>query len=616
VSWSAPVAEAEIWGGRSDARWPGGFLLARSASDGSFRVRDVDWRTPLGARKKGYVPSQCLTPNDMSAEATGLYRARFVLARGGGGVRGRVLDPDGNPLAHAGVLAGPDGGWMTGKTVGVAPEAAFAETDAQGAFELPNDLPPGTQPLHASAHGYPVWRGEVEVVAGRTSELEIHLEHGARIEGRLLGLDGAPVAGVKVLASEEDRGGWYHDRFAPSECTSDEQGFFALDWLAPGLRELNASDYERPELGRARASVSCAAGETATCELRLERGNEISGTVIDEAGAPLAGWKVGAQTTGFYQWYPRDTRTDAAGRFELLNLGDGNHDLVVRSPEFGPPRATANGVPVGTRELALVVSGAHAALGTVRGRVLDPTAPTLEDLDVTLWQVGGREGHFLELEAASGVFHGSTAPGRYTLGIARSRHELYRSDEFEIAEGAETDLGDLALGALGAVEVTVTAGFPASELERLPLSLERAGASSASLRFADGRWRAENVLPGAWTVTLGEDELFLRGGAVEVEAGATAEVEVSVELAIPVRLAYADAAASWVTVEARDGAGKLVRSVHLRPLPRDGRSQIHVGLPAGHARLELRTDDGRRAALELEVTEQLRGGEPLEVELR
>ena len=613
----APVAAAEIWGGRSDERWPGGFLLATSASDGSFRVRDMDWSTALGARKKGYVPSQCLRPNDMSAETTGLYRARFVLERGGGGVRGRVLDPEGNPLAHAGVLAGPEGGWVSGATVGVAPEAAFAETEAQGAFELPNDLPPGKHPIHASAHGYPVWRGEVEVVAGRTSELEIRLERGARIEGRLLGLDGAPVAVVKVLASEEDRGGWYHDRFAPSECVSDEQGLFTLDWLAPGRRELNASDYERPELGRARASVTCVAGETATCELRLERGNTIAGTVVDEAGAPLVGWSVGAETSGMSQWYPRRARTDAAGRFELLNLGDGNHDVVVRAPEFGPPRATANGVPVGTRELALVVNGAHAALGTLRGRVLDPTAPTLEDLDVTLWQVGGREGHFLELDAASGVVRGSTPPGHYTLCIARSRHELHRSEEFEVTASAETDLGDIALGALGAVEVTLTtSGFPASELQRLRLSLERVGASSASLRFADGRWRAEDVLPGAWTVTLGEDELFLRGAEIEVAAGERAEVEVAVELAIPVHFVYTDPAASWVTLEARDGAGKLLRSERVRPVPRDGRSQIHLGLPAGHAKLELRTDDGRKATLELDVTEELRGSEPIEVELR
>lgn len=610
-----PVAGAEIWRGQSDTRWPGGFLLATSGGDGIFRLRDVDAWSPIGARRRGHLPSQFWRPGELPAGANGTRSVQFVLGARGGGLRGRVLDPEGQPLAHASVMAGPDGGWVSSARPGVAPEPAFAETDEQGEFELRNDLASGKHPIHASARGFPVWRGEVELIAGQTSSIEIRLERPARIEGRLLGIDGAPAAGVEVLASEEDRGGWYHDRLAPSENVSDEQGWFVLDWVAPGLRELNAHDWRRAEIGRARASVLCAAGETATCELRLERGNVIAGTLVDGAGAPLAGWRVEAETSGFSQWYERRAETGTDGRFELLNLGDGNHDLVARAPELGPPRASASGVPVGTRDVVLVAADAHARPGTVHGRLLDLGAQSLADVEVTLWLAGGREGQFLDLDPGTGTVSGSAPPGRYSVGVRRGERELHRSAEFDVVEGAETDLGAIELGELGRVEVALT-GFPAGQLENLRLSLERADRSYAELEFSAGLWRAEDVMPGRWTVTTHESELFLRGGAVEVEPGATARVEVAVEPAIHVQLTYVDPAQSWITLEARDPSGTLLRFLRTRPVPRDGRSRLSIGLPSGRAELFLRTEDGRSATLTFDVSDALRGADPLELELR
>jgi hypothetical protein len=76
--------------------------------------------------------------------------------------------------------------------------------------------------------------------------------------------------------------------------------------------------------GRARATVVCTPGETTTCELALELGRTIAGRVVDEDGAPLAGWHINSDTSGgMRSWYPRSTTTDEHGEFLLVNLGAG-----------------------------------------------------------------------------------------------------------------------------------------------------------------------------------------------------------------------------------------------------------------------------------------------------
>jgi len=618
----APVAGAQIWCGPSEARWPGGFRVATSGADGAFRVRDVDSWSAIGARKRGFLPSQCWRAGDLHARPDGTYQARLVLGAHTqgehGSVHGRVLDPDGKPLAHAGVLAGPDGGWTSGAEPGVAPEPAFAETDERGEFELASDLPPGTHPVHASARGFPVWRGMVEVVAGRSAALEIRLERPARIEGRLLGLDGAPAGGVRVIASEEDRGGWYHDRFAASESETDAEGWFVLDWVAPGLRELGASDTARPEIGRARASVACVAGETATCELRLELGLTIAGTVVDENGAPLAGWSVSSEAPFMRQWYPRRANTDAQGRFRLVNLGDSAHDLIVRSPDIDEhPRARLDGVPVGSQDVVLVVADAHLAKGIVRGRILAPQGTQAASFTCTLWKEGGDEGHFFEPDAG-GAFELEARPGRYQVRVADAGKTILTSPTFAVEPDGVTELGELGAEDPGRVEITL-AGFAPQLLANLRLALDREGAETVRLEAEDGIWSSPELIPGHWRVSLNTSDLCLRPSEIDVAAATTTQVEIRVERAVRVPITFDDPANAGVTVEAVDAAGKLLyqrRYYELSETENASERRLSVGLPIGHATIRVRTRAGRSGQVELDVTPALDGGAPIAVELR
>jgi RNA polymerase sigma-70 factor (ECF subfamily) len=612
-----PVAGAEIWCGRSQFQLPGGSLLATSSSTGTFRLKDVEAFSAVSARKRGYRPSQGWYPLDMQAETGGARAVRLVLRSRGGSVRGRVLDAAGQPQAGAWVLAGPDGGWTSGAESGIAPEPAFAETDEFGLFELGCDLAPGRQPIHASARGFPVWRGEVDVPAEGVATLEIRLESPARIEGRLLDSGGAPVAGLRVLAAEEERGGWYHDRLAPSEAVSDAEGWFVLEWVAPGLRELNAHDWKRPELGRARASVACTAGETATCELHLELGRTLSGTVRDGDGAPLAGWGVESQTPLLAQWYPRRARTDAEGRFLLANLGNGAHDLIVRAPESGEERARRNGVPTGSSDVVLVVADAHLAPGRLRGRLVPPAGVRPDGFNLTLHREGVNGGRFIATDAG-GAIDEEVTPGRYRVQVQGGGRDLLTSATIEVEAGSSADLGELRLEAGGRVELTLT-GLPVRELARLRLTLDREGCSSVPLEVRDGAFRSPELVPGRWRVAMNTSDLCLRPSEVEVPSGATAFVELRLEPTVRVRLLVANPANDEVTVEATDASGARIyqrRWLELPPGEAPGEQRLSVALPRGRATIRLRTHAGQSGELDLEVTPEIDRGPPIRIELR
>jgi RNA polymerase sigma-70 factor, ECF subfamily len=615
------VAAASIWCKGLNFECPDMKRAVACAADGSFRLRDVSAEATLGARARGFQPSPCVLVEDLLVASNGARTIELQLGASGGRVTGRVLDPKGAPVAHARVVAGPNGGrrlYLPTQVSASTAAPATIETAEDGTFELIGDLEPGVQPIYATARGFPVWQGEVAVVAGVTANVEIRLERPARIEGRLLGIDGQPIARAKVIAAKEDRGGFYWHALPPSKCTSDDQGRFVLEWIAPGACELNASDSARPEIGRAHATVNCLAGETTSLDLRLERGRVIAGRVQDKSGAGLAGWRVDAETTIVGAWAPRNVRTAADGSFTLLNLGEGTHSLAVRAPRTGVARARADGIAVGTLDVVLVVEDAGVQPGTVSGRMIDPSGHSLADVVVSLWPIGRKEGVFLDLDVNTGIFRGKAQPGRYRLLTYRGTRELLTSAEFMVEEGGVSELGDLVLQAPGRVEIVMTGKAPMRTLTGMRVSLVRVDGphNPVLCTETDGVWCAEDVVPGPWSVRLGDSDLCVRGADVAVRSGATTRVEMQVERAIVVPLTFTNPAWGQVTIEARDGSGKLIWRQLQGFDAKDGRVETTISLPVGHASVLVRTDAGTSGTVEFEVFESVRNSRPIEIVLR
>ncbi|NUP94850.1 MAG: sigma-70 family RNA polymerase sigma factor [Planctomycetaceae bacterium] len=504
-------------------------VATRTDAAGEFRLRDISLDSEIGARAPGFLPSPHVQVGDLGAQSS-VRQAEFRLKRGSGKLAGRVLKPDGTPCAGAHVLAGPDGGHNVPSPFGGdarAPSPMKTTSAADGRFEIADALPTGTQPVHCFAPGFARWSGKV-TIAEATEDLVIQLEAAARIEGRVLDASGAPVAGASIVQSVEQQGGWFvNDKFPAPRDTTDDDGWFVLEWVAPGTREINASHPKRADLGRARANVACRAGETTRCEVRLDPGQLISGKIVDELGRPLAGWYVGSRPSDMLnQWYPRSAFADAEGRFVLANLGPGSHDLSVRTPQLSAPRLVVPKVAPGSTGLELVVPDSSSE-SELTGRIVASSPDLLVGIELTLWLVGQNEGHFLDYDAESGQFRGSAFPGTYKLDVTRHGANVVETSQFELRPGERTDLGDIALAPSGSLDLELI-GLAQEDLGRLHLFLRRPDARDIALHNENGKATVPALLAGRWELRLGEPELELSSSVIEVQPGAPTRVQVEV----------------------------------------------------------------------------------------
>jgi RNA polymerase sigma-70 factor (ECF subfamily) len=617
LSSGEPIAGAEVWLDSSIGLWPIAHRVAITGVDGSFRVRELAGESRLGARASGRIPTPLYETGGLPVGKGGARELVLVFddSSACGTVIGRVLDPAGQPVANAQVKIGERGGWqLSGNMRAMQAVAVAISTDENGAFRHPGGLPAGELPVYASARGWPVWSGSVVVEAGRTSELEVHLEEAATIVGTVFDSDGHAVPDIDVVASEEIDGGWHFDPLPPPETKTNAEGAFRLEWVAPGERMLVASDWQRQEIGKALGRVQCTAGTTVTVELVLERGVTITGRVTDRGGVALAGWNVYGDpesNPNFGQTYPRHVRTNADGTFVLPNL-DAHfaYELKTSAPgEFPhPPRAQLDRVRAGTSEVLLEVANTEIADGHIRGELRDASGGVPRDVWLLLHAAGRDEGNFVDFDAASGAFeYGPLQPGRYSLVVSRGGQTVTTGEPFDVAKGETRDVGLIQMTEGGYLELELS-GVPAEALAGLRPELDRDGSGTEDLSFENGRFRSRKLAPGTWILTLG----LIGGGwcvrqqEIEIVSGDTTRVALTAEhsVKVPIVCTFADPSAVWKTIEydVRDADGvRVLHSSSVGP-DKDGRLRLHgLALPAGDYELEVWTDTGLRATDDMTI---------------
>ena len=308
-------------------------------------------------------------------------------------------------------------GWV----VGVRNEPIFMPREVteheNGVFDLSSLRIGGS--LHTSVTA-PAWCNRILKIdglrAGEMREVTLALTLGARLTGRTLDDNGAPVQGVQIWATTESSRTDFIDWTMPTTVHSDDDGGFDLRGVESGVVFLQAKHsglLERTlELG------NLEDGDVRQgLVLRMGQGGVVSGLVQWPDGRPVAGARVEVQQDleedDFVVSFGPDSsvKSDADGRFRVTGLGDGictvrararparekseRQGLLERrrsglgskrSPYW---RVTLEDVLPSGSELVLVLRSG----GAVSGRVVDDAGNAVEKFKVRVKEPGAGRFH-------------------------------------------------------------------------------------------------------------------------------------------------------------------------------------------------------------------------------
>lgn len=327
----APIAGAELGIGPSlDGR------RVRSDAQGEYTWSGVPTDRPffLHVEARGYGHASKTVKAGASEPALERVDFGLVAARR---ARGRVLGPDGTPIANARVEARGTRGGVD------AFDARATRTDSDGLFELvdlradvPHELGVAARGIARTLRPFPADEQRTPIV-----ELgDVVLERAAVASGRVLDAKGLPLAGQRLVARvlELPPSGAAQDgnartppprqRMRELELRADHLGRFVIADLPAGRLVVEAEvagARERPKL-----DVEVKAGEERTqLVLVVDLGLVIAGRVLDPGGAPLAMVNLSLRTESGALVGHAPLRTGSDGAFVVPMLEKGRYRVLA-----------------------------------------------------------------------------------------------------------------------------------------------------------------------------------------------------------------------------------------------------------------------------------------------
>jgi hypothetical protein len=474
----APVPGASVPAHAMLRRFPGESWV-KTGPDGRFALEDLEpgaydlfalkEGTGIRAMRQGELPAP-----DVRIELPSL-----------GALRGRVVDSrSGAPVTSFAVVAAPpaaDADW--------AGRDAESMSDASGQFVL-RDVPLGDVTVFIRADGYLPKEAPAVVFpdADEAPSIEISLEAGVAVQGRVTTSTGQPLDEVEVSAAGNGSAG-------DTEVETDEDGRFRFPGLSPGTVTLH---FQRRGYVSVRKSFDTA--DTTRVDVSLTPGLALKGVVLsDGAGVPhvyvgasssAAGAADGSATSG------------EGGTFTIEGLTPGRYTVTASADEGGATIENVEVEKAGLLRLVLERKATSVLTGVVTGL---PSGDAALFTRVTATGEDGRGG--MAPVDSRGVFRMEKAPvGRVrvqavtvaTSGVSRSS----RANDLTLAPGSESQTvlefhDDVVISG----RVTRD-GSPASGGSILFRASDGTGGMASSRLGAGGDYELVGLEPGPYSVTV------------------------------------------------------------------------------------------------------------------
>lgn len=462
-------------------------VRATSAADGSFTLTGLTPGPVRVALSKQFMREQ--------RTATAPTSNLVIELPPGAQVSGRVIDKaSGKAIREfkAGVSLSRSGG---GRVIVMPPQLESFTSD-DGSFTLEN-VPAGSMTIVGEAPGYATGRSNVTIEDGKNVEdLEIALEPAVRLAGRVTGPNGAALADAFVSMVPATSGG---PMFAGRNgATTNARGEYSLDGLTAGEATIL---FQHEQFASARKTVNLQGRETQL-DAQLAAGVAVRGTVVNDAGAPVADAQVEVMgSTAFDR-----VRSGSAGEFEFKALEAGRYRLTAE--KAGYMSTLLENVDVGDGQPIRIELKSGA---TLTGRVLGLTAEEFATTSVTA--SSGRARATTSVDSAGnyklvGAPTGTVTVSAMTGNVAGTRSAPLKT--IELTPGGSQQL-DIEFAGDVVIEGRVLQnGQP---LPRVGVSFAprvmNAGTFASAQADDQGRYRITGVSEGDYTISVFDPQRYV-----------------------------------------------------------------------------------------------------------
>ncbi|HKV08103.1 MAG TPA: carboxypeptidase-like regulatory domain-containing protein, partial [Thermoanaerobaculia bacterium] len=282
-----------------------------TGADGSFRIGALKRgeRYDLSVRHTGHVPTTAPGVEAPAEDVRIVLQTARTLA-------GRVVGPEREPVPGAEIAATEETkASFEGSGYEFTSHRPLAVTDGEGRFAI-EDLAAGPLNLVVSARKYKPRRLEgFHMPDEDVADLEIVLDRGAILEGRVVDGEGTPVVRARLEARIQGEG--FEDPDSQPVTVSGADGSYVLQGLETTQYRIVV---ESKTHGRTEAEAAIRPG-TNHLDIVFDRGVEVTGRAVDESGAPVSGAAVVLRPLPSGRGFDTVSADDGTFRFPAVRDG-------------------------------------------------------------------------------------------------------------------------------------------------------------------------------------------------------------------------------------------------------------------------------------------------------